>query len=104
MPKVRDVCRYVRSKNAGPFWVTVDLFFKDAQSFETFHGDQALSPESLAPICDSEPALVKVFPVQNLNVIKISYPRASAQGGIVERDMHQGQQYVRLLDIELGTN
>ena len=27
MPKLKDVCRYVRSKNAGPFWVTVDIFF-----------------------------------------------------------------------------
>ena len=26
MPKLNDVCRYVRSKNAGPFWVTIDIF------------------------------------------------------------------------------
>jgi hypothetical protein len=34
-------------------------------------------------------------------MIKISYPRAAPQGGMVERDMHSGQQYVRLLDVEL---
>ena len=27
MPRLREVCRYVRFKNAGPFWITVDLFF-----------------------------------------------------------------------------
>jgi hypothetical protein len=34
-------------------------------------------------------------------VVKISYPRARPQGGACERDMHGGQQYVRLLDVEL---
>ena len=29
MPKLRDVCRQVRSKSAGPYWITVDLFFAD---------------------------------------------------------------------------
>jgi hypothetical protein len=33
--------------------------------------------------------------------VKISFPRKTSQGGVVERDMHQGQQYVRLLSIEL---
>jgi hypothetical protein len=35
-------------------------------------------------------------------MIKISYPRTTPQGGMVERDMHSGQQYVPLLDVELA--
>jgi hypothetical protein len=35
-------------------------------------------------------------------MIKISYPRATPQGWIVDRDMHSGQQYVRLLGVELS--
>jgi hypothetical protein len=35
-------------------------------------------------------------------MVKVSYPRAAPQGGMVERDMHSGQQYVRLLDLELA--
>jgi hypothetical protein len=35
--------------------------------------------------------------------VKISYPRRHAQGGALERDMHGGQQYVRLLDVVLDT-
>jgi hypothetical protein len=41
------------------------------------------------------------MPVESLAMVKISYPRTSPQGGIVERDMHSGQQFVRLLDAEL---
>ena len=101
MPKLRDVCRYVRSKNAGPFWVTIDLFFKDDESFRKYHASEAISPRRIAEAYAVDPALVKYFAVENLNVVKISFPRKTSQGGVVERDMHQGQQYVRLLSIEL---
>jgi hypothetical protein len=34
-------------------------------------------------------------------VLKVSYPRANPQGWRGERDMHQGQSFARLLDIEV---
>ena len=86
MTTVREVCHHVRSKNAGPYWVTLDLFFDGPESFAKY---------------SQSPALVKRFPVPSLNVVKISYARATPQGGEVERDMHCGQQYVRLLDVQL---
>lgn len=101
MATIKDVCRHVRSKNAGPFWVTVDLFFDGEESFERYRDSAALGPDLFARLYDAEPALVKRFAVPSLHVVKISYPRATAQGGMVERDMHAGQQYVRLLDVDL---
>ena len=102
MPTVNDVCHLVRSKNAGPFWVTIDLFFDSPESFQRYAGSPALGAETFARLFATDPALVKRFPVENLHMIKISYPRSSSQGGMVERDLHCGQQYVRLLDVELG--
>jgi hypothetical protein len=45
---------------------------------------------------------VAIYPVEILSMIKISFPRAAPQGGVVERDMHSGQQYVDLLDVEMA--
>lgn len=104
MTTVRDVCRHVRSKNAGPFWVTIDLFFKDADAFDRFHDNAALGPELFERLFGAEPGLVKHFPVPSLHMVKISYPRRGAQGGMVERDMHSGQQFVRILDVELDAD
>jgi hypothetical protein len=101
MPKLRQVCRHVRSKQAGPFWVTIDLFFDSPENFRRYHDSPALSPGLFARLYGVDPGQVKRFPVENLSVLKISYPRATPQGGMVERDMHAGQQYVRLLDIDL---
>lgn len=101
MPTVKDVCRHVRSKNAGPFWVTIDLFFDGADNFAQYADSPKLDAALFARLYGADPKLVKRFPLPSLNMVKISYPRASAQGGEVERDMHSGQQFVRLLSVEL---
>jgi hypothetical protein len=102
MPKVSEVCRYVRSKAAGPFWVTVDLFFDGPESFRKYHDAPALGADAFAELYGVDPQWVKRTPVPDLSMVKVSYPRATPQGWIVERDMHCGQQYVRLLNLELG--
>lgn len=101
MATVNDVCSLVRSKNAGPYWVTIDLFFDGPGSFRRYAESEALGAATFARLFGADPALVKRFPVERLHMVKISYPRSSPQGGMVERDLHCGQQYVRLLDVEL---
>ena len=100
MPKLTDVCR-IRSKNAGPFWITIDLFFKDQRSFEAYADAPCLSRERIAALYGVEAASVKTFAVPSLQVVKISYPRPTPQGGAIERDMHGGQHFARLLAVEL---
>jgi hypothetical protein len=101
MATVKQVCRHVRSKNAGPFWVTIDLFFDGADNYRRYAASPALGPELMQRLYGADPRLVRKFPVPKLHMVKISYARTNVQGGEVERDMHCGQQYVRLLDIEL---
>ena len=104
LPKLKDVCRYVRSKNAGPFWVTVDLFFDSTVTYADYHDDPAISAAAIATIYGVDAALVRRFEVKSLNMVKISYPRTTPQGGVLERDMHSGQQFVPLLELQLRRN
>ncbi len=101
MAKVADVCRHVRSKNAGPFWVTVDLFFDGRENFDRYSMSPALHGERVARLCATDSEHVHRIVVPDLLMIKLTYPRRFPQGGICERDMHSGQQYVRFLDLEL---
>lgn len=101
MPKLRDVCHHIRSKNAGPYWITLDLFFADQASFQRYAEADAISPQAVAVRYGVSTGQVRKFLIPHLAVVKLSFPRRVPQGGPVERDMHGGQQYVRLLDVEL---
>lgn len=99
--KLRDVCRHVRSKNAGPFWVTFDVFFDGPENFARYSMSESLGPAVFESLYGARADLVKRIPVASLNVVKISYPRPQPQGWRGERDMHQGQSFVRLLEVDL---
>jgi hypothetical protein len=101
MPKLSSVCRHIRSKNAGPFCITVDLFFKDQTAFARYANASQLQPQSLGSIFGVSPKSVEHYIVPDLCVLKISFPRRDPQGGVVERDLHGGQQYARIVDLDL---
>jgi hypothetical protein len=102
MPRLAEVCRYVRSKNAGPFWITIDLFFDDRQTYLRHRDDPAIGAASIARLYEIDEAQVRRFAIDRLHTVKISIPRRAPQGGVLERDMHGGQQFIPLLSLELG--
>ena len=102
MPKLSDVCHDIRSKNAGPFWITIDMFFHGREMCDRYVAVRQLQPQALAKVFGVEAEHVGCYPVPGLSVLKISYPRKDPQGGMIERDLHGGQQFARLVDIELA--
>ena len=102
MSKLGDVASHVRSKVAGPFWVTIDVFFADREAYARWHDNPSLQPEAIGRLYDVAPDQVSVYAVEALNMVKISYPRAHSQGGMIERDLHSGQQFIYLLDVEMA--
>lgn len=76
----------IRSKNAGPFWVTIDVFCTDQQAFETLR--QRLDSAEVARVLGADPAQLKRFDIESLAVIKFSVPRPNVQGARLDRDMH----------------
>ncbi len=96
-----DVAELVRSKNAGPFWVTVALFFNGPDLLRRYRDTRSLDSGLFQRLFGANPAQVKRIPVDSLNMIKISYPRPHPQGWKDERDMHSGQLFARLLDVDI---
>lgn len=101
MPKLSEVCRHIRSKAAGPFWITVDLFFKDENTYHAYAHNPRISSATIETLYQVPQKWVKVIHVDSLHVVKISYPRPQPQGWFGERDLHGGQQYVALAEMEL---
>ncbi len=94
MTDIGQLARSVRSKNAGPFWVTVDVFFADQQSYMDVAA--ALDTPAVASVLKVDVADLKRFDLDDIHVIKFSFPRSVVQGSRFDRDMH-GAQYANLV-------
>jgi hypothetical protein len=91
-----DVAELIRAKNAGPFWLTLDVFLPTDEAYERVCASPVVDPEVIAGLYRTRPELVRVFRLPNLRVVKISFPRPAVQGSFADRDMHSGQQHVLL--------
>lgn len=97
MSTLKDVAKYVRSKNAGPFWVTIDVFCEDDAAFDRLCAAPALAEPAVAQLYGVAAGEVRIFRDRPLKVIKISFPRPVAQGSVSDTDSHAGQYFVPLL-------
>jgi hypothetical protein len=86
MPEVGEIAQKVRSKNAGPFWLTIDVFCADAQAYQRVC--KGLKDDAVARLFGVDRQLMKRFDIADLYVVKISFPRPAVQGTRADRDMH----------------
>lgn len=100
MPKLSEIADRVRAKNAGPFWLTVDVFCPDAGAFARVR--DGLRSEAVASLYDTPLQTLKRFDIESLNVVKFSLPRPAIQGSRQDRDMHASQWAWLLADVEIG--
>ena len=94
MARLGDVVQKVRSKNAGPFWLTVDIFCGSREAYQRIC--DGLSTERVAASFGADPNEMKRFDIADLNVVKFSLPRPDVQGSLHDRDMH-GASWAALL-------
>ena len=93
----------VRSKNAGPFWITLDVFFASEPDYLFVTGSGVLSPQAIARLYQIDPATVRCFELPGILAVKISFPRPVTAGSFEDRDLHAGQQHVPLAALRLPT-
>ena len=94
-----DLIADIRSKNAGPFWVTIDVFCTDDAAFQTVRA--RLKNEDVARVLGADLGTLKRFDIEDLAVIKFSIPRPNIQGARLDRDMH-GASFSVLIKELLG--
>lgn len=99
---VGDVATLVRSKNAGPFWQTLDVFLPDDDAYRAVAEAPGLTAAAVGQAYRVDPEAIRIFRLPAIRVVKISFPRATAQGGVHDRDMHAGQQHVPLARLPLA--
>jgi hypothetical protein len=95
--KLGDLALEVRSKNAGPFWMTLEAFMPDERTYRI--ADALITPELISELYQIGSDSLKIFRIPELNVVKVSFPRPVVQGSLHDRDIHAGQHHVPLANL-----
>jgi len=90
----------IRSKNAGPFWLTIDIFCFDDKNFQDIR--QRLDTATVARLFQTDLSQISRFDIVSLRVIKFSLPRPQIQGTAKDSDMHGASFAVLLEELDLG--
>lgn len=99
--KLIDATRMLRSKNAGPLWLTMDLGFENAEMMEKILNSGVLDPKTIAALYEVPVELVKIIPYPVVNAIKITIPRTVPSGALADSDIYGCQQHMPLANLEV---
>ena len=104
MAKLKDLAKVIRSKNAGPFEITFDVMFADAERYKRVKDSGVLTQELICRLYNVRPSdIVTCMFFDPAQAFKFTLKRigSSAQGSIGERDTFGAQQHAPLMEIEI---
>ncbi len=99
---LQEYAQVIRSKNSGPFELTIDIIFKSLEDYRHFEKSGILTLEKVAELYQmKQEEIINFEYFEAARGIKITIPRPWSQGSIGESDMHGSQQYANLLSVEV---
>lgn len=102
MTELRETVSRVKTKNAGPFRLTIDLFFDDEESYQRVKESETLTESELAHIYDiSTDDVLGIYYVDFIRSIKITLRRPIPQGHPEETDVFGMGQPGPVLSLEV---
>ena len=99
--KLAEIAALIRSKNAGPFTLTFDIMFADQASYDRVKNSGVLTQASFAKLYGCPEEKVRFFQCDPALALKFSIPRPLTQGEPGDGDLHGGQQFVPLMNVEI---
>ena len=98
MKKLIDYTKILRSKNAGPLFITFDLIFNDEESMR--YVEERLTKDRISKAYEVEADKIDIISYGVVNSIKITFPRKNISGSLEDSDIYGCQQHVPLANIE----
>ena len=102
LDQVQRHFRLIRSKDAGPFMLTLDLFFADPLTHQAFRDSGVFSAETIGELYRVAATDVEIFDLDDISALKISFPRLIPSGDFGDTDITGGQQYAILVEFLAG--
>ena len=97
--KLIDLTKILRSKNAGPLYITFDLIFNSPEDMK--YAYERLKKEDIAKAYGTSVDRIDIIPYKVVNSIKITFPRRYVSGSVYDDDIYGCQQHIPLANIEI---
>lgn len=99
MKKLIDYTKILRSKNAGPLFITFDLIFNNNDDMRYI--SERLTKEHISNAYAVSTDKIDIIVYEVVNSIKITFPRKNISGSLNDIDIYGCQQHVPLANIEI---
>jgi hypothetical protein len=94
-----EVAKVIRSKNAGPYELTLDILLKERRVYEMMRDQKIISGANIALLYGLPPHdVLNVIYFDPAQAIKITLKRRISSGAPGETDVYGAQQHAPLLD------
>lgn len=98
MKTLYDVAKVIRSKNAGPFSITLDVLFEDEATYRKIKKANLINRPIIAKLYQiSEESITELVYFDQAYGIKVTYDRTISSGTIGDRDVYGAQQHAPLM-------
>ncbi len=99
---LREVARVIRSKNAGPYELTLDVIFPSEALYRRIREARVFTAEAIAALYRI-PAerVLKVVHYDPACAVKATLVRPLPSGAVGESDVYGAQQHAPLLDLAI---
>ena len=98
--RLYDLAGVLRSKNAGPFELTLDIIFDDEKSYQAVKRSGVIDRDLVCRLYRVQPEEVyHLVCFDAARAIKITLKRPVDSGGIGDTDVYGAQQHAPLIDV-----
>jgi hypothetical protein len=101
MALIKHVAKVCKSKNAGPFELTIDVVFDNAEMFNRVKATGVLNPALFSRLYNVPEQYVLFTPYDAAFAFKATLPRLVPAGDFGDTDVYGCQQHAPLLDVDL---
>lgn len=101
MPKLKEIAKACKSKNAGPFELTLDIMFEDAATFDKVRKTGVINPRLIADLYHVPVESVIFTEFRPALAYKATIERRIPSGAVGDTDVYGAQQHAPLLDVEI---
>jgi len=99
--KLTDIASVIRSKNSGPYELTLDIIFNEYEDFERVKKSGLINEALICSLYNVTPdQIIGIIAFAPAKAIKATIKRPLCSGNLGETDVYGAQQHAPLLGLE----